>query len=302
MKVWTDLTETEQSAAVSHFEGINIDVPKGKPCNFQPTSAEFELDTNDPTTNRALRKRREPAESNGIPKSTTPNYQDMILKVKGDVVVVGDLEVPDHDADVLELAMAIGKKMGIHQLIINGDFIAADGLSPFPDIPVELDGFDTCKELDIACDILIAMSQQFTSIYTNEGNHDKRVRRATSGQLPAYKLFHKLLPSIQTTPFSQIHLTSGGKKWLICHPKNYSRLPGSVARDIAEIQQMNVVCAHTHHLSMTPTKCGQFWALDGGHCRDESRTLYKIDDVTRHPQWTPGFTVVKNGYGCVPNL
>lgn len=299
MRVWNDLTEIEQSAAVKHFEVVNESVPEGGQCDYRETAIEFGLDPKDESTRRALRKRREPAESSGIPASVTPNYHDLILKIRGDAIICGDLEVPDHSADVLERAVAVGEKMGIHQLIINGDAVAADGFSPFQGNLRR--GVEPLEEVRILATVIRAMARQFATVYLCEGNHDKRWRRMSEGQVTLSNEIADRLPDIDitVTPFSQIHLTSGGKRWLVCHPKNYSRLPGSVARDLAEIHQSNVVAAHTHHLSMSQTKCGQYWALDGGHCRDEQRTLYKIDDVTRHPRWTAGFVVVRNGYGHI---
>jgi len=296
MRTWNDLTEIEQQRAVGHFEIINQDVPEGGQCDYRETAIEFGLDPKDESTRRALRKRREPAESDGIPKSTTPNYQDMILKVKGDAVVIGDLEVPDHDADILTKAVQVGEKFGIHQLIINGDAVAADGFSPFQGNLRR--GIEPLDEVRILATVIRAMARQFVTVYLCEGNHDKRWRRMSDGQVTLSDEIADRLPDIDiaVTPFSQIHLTSGGRPWLVCHPKNYSKVPGSVPREIAEVQRKNVVAAHTHHLSECQTKCGEFMAVEGGYCRDEARTLYKADDITRHPKWNPGFVVIRNGY------
>lgn len=295
MRLWIELDEAEKDAAVAHFSRINEGVPPGGACIYGPTYRAFNLQDTE-STRRQLRKRRNTARFN-VPRSETPDYTKMILRVHGDAVIIGDVEIPDHDAEMLENAMAIGEMFGIRQLIINGDFMASDGVSGHPPPPKTIAPTPSLEaDLDIAVAVLRALSRQFDRISLLEGNHEKRLNRFVEGNLTTSYLIKMACPGVQTTYFSQVELLSGGKEWLVCHQKNYSKIPGSVPREIAEVQRKNVVCAHTHHLSESQTKCGTLMAIDGGYCRDEKRTMYKVQDVTRHPKWNPGFVVIRNGY------
>ena len=294
--LWTELSEAEKDDAVAHFAAINADIPSGGECIYGPTYRAFKLADNE-STRRQLRKRRAP----GVPVSTTRDYTEEILQLEGDAVVIGDVEIPDHDADMLERAMAIGKLFGIRQLVINGDFMAADGLSVHPPPPIDIApprSFDADRR--VAKDVIRALAGQFTDISLVEGNHDRRLAKFTYGNMTISEMINEFARdagiSIRASYFSYLHLLSGGKEWLVCHPKNYGKVPGSVARDIAEIQRKNTLCAHMHHLSASQTKCGQLMAIDGGYCRDEKRTMYKVADIARFPKWNPGFVVIRNGY------
>lgn len=295
--LWTDLSDADKDAAGEHFASINAEIPAGSECVYGPTYRAFDLDDNE-STRRQLRKRRDVT---AVPKSTTPDYTEMVLELHGDAVVIGDVEIPDHDADMLERAMQIGKLFGIRQLIINGDFMASDGLSAHPPPPKDIaptPSFDSDKR--VAKSIIRALARQFFDITLLEGNHERRLSRFTFGNETVSHMINEFAEDagigIRASYFAHVDLISGGKEWLVCHQKNYSRQPGSVARDIAEIQRKNVICAHTHHLSESQTKCGQLMAIDGGYCRDEKRTMYKVADITRHPKWNPGFVVIRNGY------
>ncbi len=230
-----------------------------------------------------------------VPESLTPRYGQQVITVDSPcVVVIGDLEIPDHDADILNKACQIGKKFHADTLILNGDLIAADACSTHRQhAGITLSAND---ELDVAESVIGSISKHFKHIYALSGNHDKRWRWFTNGQFTVDRLIPKFFKDITFSSFSRLNLISAGVPWLVCHPKQYSKIAGSVARDIAEIEDTNVVSAHMHLLSWSVTKNGRYIAVDGGSCRDASRTAYKVEDVTRFPKWCVGFVVIKNGF------
>jgi hypothetical protein len=230
-----------------------------------------------------------------VAESETPRYDQQVITVEAPtVVVIGDLEIPDHDADILNRACQIGKKFKADTLILNGDLIAADACSTHRQhAGITLSAND---ELDVAESVIGSLSKHFKHIYALSGNHDKRWRWFTNGQFTVDRLIPKFFKDITFSPFSRLNLISAGVPWLICHPRQYSKVPGSVARDIAEIEDTNVVAAHMHLLSWSITKNGKYIAVDGGSCRDANRTAYKVEDVVRFPRWCVGFTVIKDGY------
>jgi len=257
--------------------------------DYAATIRQHGLDDNENTRRRL----REWTVGNGIPVSQTPDYESMILEVKGDALILGDLEIPDHDADVLVLAVKIAKKLKIKRLILNGDLLALDGFSKFMPMLPRTQG--TGSEIKVAERVCDALFRPFDEIDVLTGNHCRRPQWGTNGELTLADLLAHAFQQAEITPFSRIHLTSGEAEWLVAHPDNYSRIPGAVAREVAEIEHKNVVCAHTHHLSLSIDKSGHYACMDGGHCRDPRRTLYKVAKVNRYPMWAAGFTVIKNG-------
>jgi hypothetical protein len=285
------------------------------PSNFEDVIEEFVQDTwNMPTIElskkyghppRSIRRWRAQAEGRGysvsrglIPESQTSNYYEMIPKLTGDRIVIGDLEVPDHDVEMLELALDVARKFEIKSLVINGDFHANDGHGKHVlPLPTELRrGTTTLQEMQTGAEIILGLSEWFEEFLLITGNHDERVYVATMGEVSFGDYLHDLVPGVKITPFWQAYLHSGEEDWLICHQANYTKQPGVVARDIAEIQHINVLAAHTHHLSFSLDKSGNYMCVDGGHCRDVERTLYKQRKMSRYPAWSSGFVMIKNGY------
>ena len=285
MREWGELADTEKAQAARFFVDHNR--------NYAVTAEQYKLRD----TSNTQRKLRHWARSERIPDSLTPRYVDEVVALSGDVLTIGDLEIPDQDAWVIEKAVTVGDKFGIDQLVINGDLMAMDGFSPYAPLVPRAQG--TKDEIKLAVKVLHLLGEVFPSISLLMGNHDRRMMARTFGELSLFDLLELQCPNIKLTPFSQVHLSSGGRDWLICHPDNYAKIPGSVARELAEIHHMNVIAAHTHHLSWSLDKSGTYQCIDGGHCRDADRTLYKTAKVTRHPAWAAGFTTVRNGYGSL---
>lgn len=286
---WGDLTEEEKDTAVAQYLTASYGGVDYEALDLEHSTS----------TERRIRYRAQHLPP-PIPISQTPQYTLELLRIKGNALIVGDLEIPDHSAEVLELARAVGKKQGIKTLIINGDTVAADGLSNHP-IGARSPATTAQEDVQLARKVITSLADWFSHIYVVSGNHCRRLRWGTRGEFTADFLLSDL-PGVVTTPYSRMYLTSNKQEWLICHPKNYSKVPGALARDIAEIENVNVVAAHTHLLSFSITKDGRHSALDGGHCRDVTRTLYKVENTTRHPAWCAGFVVIRNGYGHALSL
>ena len=209
---------------------------------------------------------------------------DEPLYVTGDVVIVGDIEIPDHDPQIVELVLELGSILNIKTFILNGDLVALDEFSRWPQTRPSGDLYSS---LTAAKRVLTAFRAQFDTIYHCMGNHERRLPIATKGQVH----IDMLLDEVRSTRYSYLFLNGD---WLVVHPDNYSKNPLTVSRDLAEIYHKNVVAGHTHHLAMGRDKSGLYWAVDGGCARDPNRTWYITSRITRHPRWNPGFVVILN--------
>lgn len=121
-----------------------------------------------------------------IPASTRPVYDEYTIVESDNAIVVSDIEIPDHDPRVLQLALLAGMKHGIKTLILAGDVIATDqdALNAWLTTwAVENEKtFAQClAELKA---MIRAMAEWFTDgIYFITGNHDERLARKTGGQV-----------------------------------------------------------------------------------------------------------------------
>jgi len=61
-----------------------------------------------------------------IPDSPSPNYEDFIVVEADDIIMIADIEIPDHDPRVLRRAMLTGMRYGIRKIALGGDIIATD--------------------------------------------------------------------------------------------------------------------------------------------------------------------------------
>jgi len=227
-------------------------------------------------------------------KSTEPQYLDHLV-IEGDVVVIADLEVPYHDEEVVSYAVAMGMKLGIKSLLIAGDFLANDAFSPFPreeDYPSLID------ELVSGEAVITALFEWFDTIYYIKGNHEQRATRKKELEfLRLLQLLWGRHGKLVVSEYKWCHVVSDGKETLVEHPAQYRKVRGSLPQERAEIEGMDTLSGHTHHMSMTFTKDGKHVAGEIGHGTDPTRRYYMmVNGTTTHPKWIRGFAVIRRGY------
>lgn len=270
------------------------------------SSAELAKQFNIPVTTVVDEKARLREQGNAVgygrfPVSETVDYTQAIIRVKSDnFIVLGDCEIPDHDAELLEAAADIGEKYGIKDLVLNGDIVAVDWLSDWFKtfaVPATLD-----MELGPFERIIGEYCNRFERVFENEGNHERRLPHKVMGNISIHHLLQHRFKNLQWTRYSYIYVASCGpngkgddQTWLVCHQDNYSKVPFSVPLELCSINLCHVIAAHNHRLGKVRHKSGKFWAIEGGFCRDVNRTLYKVARKNRHPNWTAGFVMVLDG-------
>jgi predicted phosphodiesterase len=228
----------------------------------------------------------------GFPESPTEDYNNNIRITCPSAIVIGDSEIPDHDREVFAMAAEMAHRLNIDTLIINGDFIDGDAFSKWSKITNSGQRFST--EIEIARNTVKEFLKYFSNIYIVSGNHDRRLAQATNGQV-WLGMFLDDISGVNVSEYSFLTMETPNGEWLICHPKQYSRIPLSTARELAAIKMSHILTAHNHHLSHGHDRSGKFWLVDGGCCRDSKKTAYKTINVTTHPEWIPGFVVLKDG-------
>lgn len=229
----------------------------------------------------------------GIQMGACRVYDDHV-EIDDDVVVISDLEIPYHDVETLGYAVSVGKLFGITTLVVAGDFLALDALGYWPAEDTDNSGRFTVDDSLLEGElVLLSLLQWFERIIIIKGNHEQRGTRQKEWAF--FSMMRRRWEELGDVEVSYY-------KWCLVqgqqieHPKNYSKVPGSVARERAEIENKSVACAHNHHFSMSFTRDGRHQGIDLGHAtRPETRYYKQVNGTTRHPKWVRGFWVLRNG-------
>lgn len=231
----------------------------------------------------------------GIEMFDCLEYDDHV-EIEGDAIVVSDLEVPYHDGETLGYAVSIGKLFDIKRLVIGGDFLANDAVGHFAQMAEDTDEsivFSLSDSLMMGRAVLESLFYWFDEIILIKGNHEQRATRIK--EVGFFNMMRRDWEGLGD-------LTLSYYKWCLIsgiaieHP-TYRKVPGSIARERAEVESRHTLAAHTHHLSLSFTKSGKFLAGDLGHCTVPERRYYKqVNGTTAHPKWIRGFWAIRKGH------
>jgi hypothetical protein len=233
------------------------------------------------------------------PRENVPRFTGW-LRLAGDFMVINDLHIPACNwafADRM-LDVAITHLPRPRKVIIAGDLINGDALSRWQDLVLCTPLAD---ELDYARQFLSHLAGTFDEIYVTRGNHENRLLLSMEGQLHAPQ-FWRLFSDNRRTHFSiygYLVVESGGKTWRISHQRNYSRLPLSVARRMAEKYKANMICAHQHHSAQGRDPSNTYALIDSGGLHDSELMGYVMLDDSTAPCMANGFVLLRDGVGTL---
>jgi len=254
-----------------------------------------------------MKKRRDESDEDGIidtvepPKTWAetawfPKLDDW-PRLSGDWVVLADLHVPFHRADVCEAACAAGKRQKIRRLLIAGDLFDFSRFTPFRNLA---ENPSVADELQSVAQVVYMFLKTFDSIYVMNGNHDIRFARQVNDEVQPNTLLAGALNDdarrrVRWTKHPYCEVMNEGVKWWVVHPSNYSRVPAKAALNLCYKLKANVAAAHCHIAGKAYTACGTYKAVGLPCATDELKTPYLIYSFTNHPVWQKGFAVLRDG-------
>jgi predicted phosphodiesterase len=227
-----------------------------------------------------------------FPESPSPVYDDYLRLNYDRVIVLSDSEIPDHDSQLFEMAARLSDKLEINHLLLNGDILAMDPFSNWPQM--DLQRLDFKRDLGLAIKTIKAFLNSFDTVDYIIGNHERRLAKQTKGQSNIGMYCEHIL-GLQFSNYTYCELTSGGKDILVCHPESFSSTPLAVPRRLAAIHEKNVLCGHSHRICQGFSDSGKYWIGEGGHCRSPERTLYTSMRITNYSKWSSGFALIIMG-------
>ena len=251
-----------------------------------------------------LQNRLEDAEGKAGKKFFLPfveDYDDFIVLPYRDAMVISDVHLPFYNAELANRMIALARKFGIRTLFLIGDLFDAKGYSRYPTANnISMD--DGEYEIDCARQFFTVCATQFDDIYVTIGNHEMRMLNKLERKLQFKTLLRMALheaelgdTKIHVTEYPRVKMEGIDKPstWL-GHPENYSRIKGNVPRDLATKYQANIITGHTHHLVLTSHISGQYYICESGCLADPSKQEYLAMSFTPHPEWHPGFVMIRN--------
>lgn len=251
--------------------------------------------------------------------------------VSGDVLVMGDLHIPFHDADFINRCLALSKRWGIRKCIIGGDALDARSFSHWPDdfsselrkivsqefertltelaekMPSKYGNMlketltdaehpiDIGEEFADARAVLKQIGVAFDEVLYIMGNHEAWVVQQMKKTIPAKDLGALLVgenPKWTVSPYYWCVLESGKVKYQVEHPK-ISGKGGS--KKLAAKFTSNIIMLHNHQLSMQSDPSGNFLAIETGACCDVSRIQHANQRHDAADQHITGAVIVRNG-------
>jgi len=241
----------------------------------------------------------EAAEIINIPESTSRKYLDH-QELEGDNWIFwGDTEAPDYSYVMLRLIRLVAIAYDIRKYVNAGDLIAFDqqAFSTWRSV-WQVGGTQTLREvLGGVNDIIGDFDTWFDEGYLIGSNHDKRLNKATNGELDIGMLLHSKKLRYSNYDWLRINTSKRGSIRVV-HPTPFSNNPIQLGRafyDSSPIKE-DFIVAHCHLEEWGWTKDGLHQVNALGTCRDPLRTQYKMISVNKHFQWNSGFLVLKDGY------
>jgi hypothetical protein len=228
-----------------------------------------------------------------FPESPSPLCTDYLKLEYENFLVVGDVECPDHDVEILNMLVRMADKLSIRNLIIAGDFMSMDVFSNWPKDNEQSCSFS--RDLELAEKILRVFSNTFETIDYITGNHERRLAKQMKGQGNVGYFLTRRILDLQYSSYSYCEVLSGGKEILVAHPESYSRTPLMVPLQLAAVHHKNILCAHTHRLASGYEPSGRYWVGETGHARSPERTMYKSMKMASNPAWNAGYCLVTSG-------
>jgi hypothetical protein len=180
-------------------------------------------------------------------------------------------------------------------LLIGGDFFNLDFMSVYAQAippPSWKEERETAKEL------LHVWLETFDEVALLMGNHDRRMQRFTAGELDEDDLIALVMANpqkVRMSRFGYCTIQSHGHNWRITHPKNYSINKLTVAEDLANKYNTNVISFHEHHLGIARSRYGQWLLVNGGSLVDYEQVPYMALDDSKTATSKTGFILLKSG-------
>lgn len=225
-------------------------------------------------------------------ESTMPDFTDWMDFDADKFIVLSDVESPNFDARILDMVGWAGQELDIDTLIYGGDLFENIRWSKWRRMYHE--GISFREEVERAIKIINIHGKIFSRQKLIKGNHERRFDYHCDGEYSLKDIVEKET-NVEFSDYAHCYVQSGGRKIMVVHQDNYSKVALSVPSEIASIHLCDTACTHTHRLALGWDKSSQFQIAECGHGRALTKTPYVMMRKNRMPIWNSGFLLVMDG-------
>lgn len=225
----------------------------------------------------------------GFPAARAPKLDEWPT-IPAPALVFSDLHIPAQHEAWITTIVSEAVSRGIRRAVIAGDMFDFGHLSKFP----QDKRWTTEEELQDGVVFMKWLLQHMDEVHFFPGNHDDRLAKKLDRQVTNDWFFNMLfaqIPGAKIKVYWHQHAFLG-KKWLISHPGNYSRVVASIPRQLASKFHRHVAIGHTHAFGMGWDISGQYMAIEMGMTADAARLSYKQREMTTHPASSVGALLI----------
>lgn len=227
------------------------------------------------------------------------------IVTSGNAIIASDWHIPLHDPALANAMINYAHKNGITDtLIIPGDYWTMEAFSSFLPHQPEAAWSNERYEGNLVMKTLL---KTFKHVFFSWGNHDFRLTRSLGFKHSFTECMKWAFSALTAEELSRItfsdldfqeYYPGDGRKYRICHPRNFSAIPLTVPRKLALKYSCSIMTAHSHHCAMGAATNGRDLCIETGGLYKKERTEY-IQKSSAHHEWTPGFVAFKGG---IPEL
>lgn len=254
-----------------------------------------------------------------LPKRRDYTRETIKRAVRHPIAITSDVHLPYVDEYLFERFYDDCKEYGCKEAWIIGDLFNQDAYSRFAaGLNDSVASFK--DELEVARHFLDLLFEVVEKVYVTRGNHDIRVCKANNFRFGLPELYRMIYPrgglypggkgafigddgnprELVVSDLPSIRAYIGKQEWFFCHPGNYSKVPGKVARDFAAKLHCNVAVGHTHAFSMSKDVSGKYWTIDLGGLFKKEYFDYLAEEPKTLPEWSAGYFLFDGEGNIIP--
>ena len=217
------------------------------------------------------------------------------LRLSGDWIVLGDVQLPTTDYDFAILPAAIAKRhlSKPRQLLIVGDMMNMDSFSSYEN-EISLPGFR--QEVESARVLLMEWFKVFDRIVWCPGNHERRLSRNTHGALLMHDLAMLINARVETTDLDHVIIDTSHGQYRAVHGSDYSINQLSIADSLVSKYRQHIISFHEHHLAQGYDRYGHNIVINGGGLFNQWYMAYTRLNTSKKANMKQGFVMLKDGY------
>lgn len=212
------------------------------------------------------------------------------------IAVASDPHVPLFSVEDMNRLIERSRAEGIDTLLMAGDFWNMNALARFEPGMGQSDqgkGGELETEWRMGRVVMDKLLDTFQEIIVLFGNHDWRFARKLGYTIQFKAAMEMLFTGLDTgrlrfTNLDHAYVRTALHDWYIAHPESYTKIPLRNARELADIHDMSVMTAHSHHMAWGYAKNGRHMVVELGGLFDRSKTAY-LQRTTTYPVWVNGW-------------